>query len=68
MKLLFGGGGLILWILFVVNSAGMTSTWVVWLFFLLGALIAAWLTLPGFVENDIFLIIKNLKLDGNYLG
>jgi len=69
-KLLFGGGALLLWILFIFRSGGiesMTSIWG-WLFFLLGALIAAWLTLPGFVENDIFFDNKKFEIRWKLFG
>ena len=68
IKLVFGGGALILWILFILTSGGMASSWVGWLFFLLGAAIAAWLTLPGFVENDIFIDNKKFEIRWKLFG
>ncbi|MBE9053604.1 serine/threonine protein kinase [Nostocales cyanobacterium LEGE 11386] len=52
IELLFGGSALLLWILFILTSGG-TAIWLGWLFFIFGASIIAWLTLPGFVENNI---------------
>ena len=68
IKLVFGGGALILWILFILTSGGMASTWMGWLFFILGAAIAAWLTLPGFVENDIFIDNKKFEIRWKLFG
>ena len=68
IKLVFGGGALILWILFILTSGGMGGIWVGWLFFLLGAAIAAWLTLPGFVENDIFIDNKKFEIRWKLFG
>ncbi len=68
MKLVFGGGALLLWILFILTSGGTASTWIGWLFFLLGAAIAAWLTLPGFVENDVFIDNKKFEIRWKLFG
>jgi serine/threonine protein kinase len=62
IQLIFGGGGLFLWLLFILTSGGTAATWVGWLFFLFGASIVAWLILPGFVENDICLNHKNFEI------
>lgn len=54
IKLVFGGSGLFLWILFIISfSSGTASIWFGWLLFILGASIFARLILPNFVENNI---------------
>ncbi|MBE9217010.1 serine/threonine protein kinase [Plectonema cf. radiosum LEGE 06105] len=68
IKLIFGGGALFLWMHFILNSGGMASTWVGLLFFILGALIAAWLTLPGFVENQIIFNHKKFEIRWKLFG
>lgn len=53
IKLVFGGGALLLWILFIFTYGGMESIWMNLLLFISGASVAARFTLPGFIENDV---------------
>jgi serine/threonine protein kinase len=68
IELVFGGGALLLWILFILTSGGTAGIWVGWLFFIFGASIIAWLTLPGFVENNICFNNKKLEIKWKLFG
>ncbi|MCG6133148.1 MAG: hypothetical protein MET45_00520 [Nostoc sp. LLA-1] len=68
IELLFGGSALLLWILFILTSGGTASIWVGWLFFIFGASIIAWLTLPGFVENNICFNNKKFEIKWKLFG
>ncbi len=68
MKLVCGGGALLLWILLILASGGIPSTWVGFISFLFVPSIAAWLTLPGFVENDIFFNNKKFEIRWKLFG
>ncbi len=69
IKLVFGGGALLLWILFIFTSGGIASSWMSLLFFIIsGASAAARFTLPGFVENDIFFNNKKFEIRWKLFG
>ena len=64
IKLVYGGGVLILWILSILNFGGMGG---IWMGFLLSILVAC-CTLPGFIENDIFFNNKTFEIRWKLFG
>ncbi|MBW4684007.1 MAG: serine/threonine protein kinase [Komarekiella atlantica HA4396-MV6] len=61
-ELIFGGVGLFVWICFIFTSGSTASFWVGWLLFIFGTLLIAWLTLPSFIENEIYFDNKTFEI------
>jgi serine/threonine protein kinase len=67
-ELIFGGFGLAVWLFFIFASGGTAGHWAGWLFFILGASVIAWLTLPGYVENHIYFDNQNYEIQWKLFG